>query len=124
LTAISVEAAQLGSSSLKLDAIDFTGGVATDQSDALAAIDEARSAVSGSLASAAAVSSAMTFHASALGAHAGAVDATLAKLVGVDDAQETVALARSSIRAEFSAALLSQINTLQATMVRRLLMAI
>ena len=124
LTAISVEAAQLGSSSLKLDAIDFTGGVATDQSDALAAIDEARSAVSGSLASAAAVSSAMTFHASALGTHAGAVDATLDKLVGVDDAQEAVALARSSIRAEFSAALLSQINTLQATMVRRLRMAI
>ncbi|HEX9999826.1 MAG TPA: flagellin [Actinoplanes sp.] len=124
LTAISVEAAQLGSLSLKLDAIDFTGGAPTDKTDALDAIDQARSAVSDSLASTAAVSSAMTYHASALGAQAGAVDATLDNLVGVDDAQESVALARNRIRAEFSAALLSQISTLQAAMVRRLLTAI
>ncbi|XVU24639.1 flagellin [Actinoplanes sp. CA-054009] len=122
LTAISVAADQLGSASLKLNAIDFTGGAPTDQADALDAIDEARTAVTDSLTSTAAVSSAMTYHATALGTQSAAVDTALDNLVGVDTAQETVTLTRARIQAETSAALLAQINTLQATMVRRLLM--
>ncbi|WP_179855001.1 flagellin [Paractinoplanes atraurantiacus] len=124
LTAISVAADQLGSASLKLNAIDFTGGAPTDQNDALDAIDEARSAVTDSLTSTAAVSSAMTYHATALGTQYAAVDTALDTLVGVDAAQEAVTLTRARLQAETSAALLAQINTLQTTMVRHLLMNI
>ncbi|MFF5079904.1 flagellin [Actinoplanes sp. NPDC000266] len=122
LTAISVAADQLGSAALKLNAIDFTGGAPTDQNDALDAIDEARSAVTDSLTSTAAVSSAMTYHATALGSQYGATTTALDNLVTVDDAQEAITLTKNQIRAETSAALLSQINTLQTTMARHLLM--
>jgi flagellin len=123
LTAIAVDAAQLGSSSLKLDAIDFTAGVPTTQSDALAAIDEARSAVADSLASTASVSSAMTYHASAVATQAGALDTALDNLVGVDVAQETLDLTVNQIRTETAISMLAQLNALHVSMVRQLLLA-
>ncbi|XVV11896.1 flagellin [Actinoplanes sp. CA-131856] len=122
LTAISVAADQLGSATLKLNAIDFTTGTPTDQTDALDAIDEARTAVTDSLTSTAALSSAMTYHATALATQSATTEAALDNLVGVDAAQESVTLAKARIQAEASAALLAQVNTLQAAMVRHLLM--
>jgi flagellin-like hook-associated protein FlgL len=122
LTAIAVNAAQLGSASLKLNAIDFTAGAPTTQSDALAAIDAARSAVAASLASTAAVSSAMTHHTTAVTSQVSAIDTALDNLVGVDVAQETLALTQNRIRAEAAAAMLSQVNALHVSMVRQLLM--
>ena len=123
LTAIAVDASVLGSGSLKLDAIDFTAGIPTTQSDALAAIDEARSAVAASLASTASVSSAMTYHASAVGAQFSALDTALDNLVGVDVAQESLAMTVNQLRAESAAAMLAQVNALQVSMVRQLLMS-
>ena len=122
LTAIAVDAAQLGSGSLKLAAIDFTAGVPTTAGDALAAIDEARSAVAGSLASTAGVSSAMTHHAGAVGTQVTALGAALDDLVGVDVAEETLALTISRIRAETAASMLAQVNALHVSMVRQLLL--
>jgi len=121
LTAISVEASQLGSGALKLDAIDFTAGAPTTQSDALAAIDAAQTAVTDSLASTASVSSAMNYHVGAIGDQIGALDTGLDNLVGVDDAQETVALTANQLLAQSAAAMLAQTNALQVSMVRQLL---
>lgn len=122
LTAIAVDAAQLGTGTLKLNAIDFTATTPTDQADALDAVDAAMSAVNGSLTSTASVSSAMTYHISVVGAQAGALDGTLENLVGLDVAQETLALTSSRMRAEASAAMLSQLNALHVAMVSQLLM--
>jgi flagellin-like hook-associated protein FlgL len=121
LTAISLKADDLGSSSLKLDEIDFTALSPTAQADALAAIDEARTAVTDSLTSTAAVSSAMGYHATAVGVRAGALDTALTNLVGVDLAEESLNMARNSLRAEVAAVMLAQVHALQLSMVRQLL---
>lgn len=122
LTAISVDASQLGSSSLKLNAIDFTAATPTTQSDALAAIDAAQAAVTGSLASTGAVSSAMNFHAAALGDQISGLSTGLDNLVGVDVAQESVDLSAAQIREQAAGAMLAQANALQVSMVKQLLM--
>jgi flagellin len=123
LTAIAVDAAQLGSNTLKLDEISFTSGTPTTLDDALAAIDDAQVAVSASLASTASISSAMSYHANALGAQATSLGATLDNLVSVDVAQETIDLTRSRLRAEAATAMLAQVNALHASMVQQLLMS-
>jgi flagellin-like hook-associated protein FlgL len=120
LTAISVAAADLGDGSLKLDAIDFGGG--TTQAAALAAIDQARTDVTDSMATTGGVSSAMGYHANAMASHTGAITSTLENLVGVDVAEETLAMTRNTIRAESAAAMLAQVNALHVSMVRQLLM--
>jgi len=122
LNAIAVDASQLGSASLKLDAIDFTAGAPTSQSDALDAIDAAQSAVTASLASTGAVSSAMGYHATAVGDQVSSVDAALDNLVGLDVAQETATMTANQIRAEATAAILAQVNALHVSMVRQLLL--
>lgn len=123
LSAIKVDASELGSDTLKLTDIDFTSGVgATDPNDALAAIDAAQDAIAESLASTGAVSSAMNFHAGALGQQVSGIDSVLHNLVDVDDAQESVNLITAQIREQFAAAALAQANTLQLSMVRQLLM--
>ncbi|GIE98090.1 flagellin [Paractinoplanes rishiriensis] len=120
LTAISVAAADLGDGSLDLASIDFAGG--TTRAATLTAIDAARDAVVGSLASTGGVSSAMGYHATAMASHSTAVTSTLENLVGVDVAEETLAMTRNSIRAESAAAMLAQVNALHISMVRQLLM--
>jgi flagellin len=122
LTAIDLDASQLGSGALKLGAIDFTAGAPTTQSDALAAIDAAQSAVTVSLAATGGVSSAMNYHASAIGQQISALDTGLDNLVGVDAAQESVALTTNQILVQSAAAMLSQAGALQAQMVKQLLM--
>jgi flagellin len=122
LSAIDVDAAQLGSGSLKLDAIDFTAGTPTAQSDALAAIDAAQAAVTDSLASTGAVSSAMSFNADAIGQQISGLNTGLDNLVDVDAAQESVTLTAAQIREQFAAAMLAQANTLQLSMMQQLLM--
>jgi flagellin len=127
LTAISLKPEDLGMSTgtgaITLDQIDFESMSPTDAAVAIAAIEDAQKAVNDSLVSTAAVSSAMGFRASALGAQAGALDSALDNLVGVDVAQESVALARNRIRAEAATSMMAQANALQAAMIRQLLMS-
>jgi flagellin len=123
LTAINLDAAQLGSASLTLDAIDFTTGAPTTQNDALAAIDAAQATVAESLASTAAVASAAEYHTRVVGAQVAALDTTLDNLVGVDVAEESLTLTTNRLRAEYATAMLAQVNALHASMVRQLLMS-
>ncbi|WIN00514.1 flagellin [Actinoplanes oblitus] len=123
LTAIAVDAAHLGTGPLKLDSIDFTAGSPTTQSDALAAIDAAQAAVTASLASTGGVSAAMGYHASAIGSQISGLDSGLDTISGLDVAQETVTLTAAQLRAEAASAMLAQVNNLQLSMVRQLLMA-
>ncbi|MET0414763.1 MAG: flagellin [Actinoplanes sp.] len=122
LTAISVDASELGiDGGLQLGTINFTAVTPTTQTDALAAIDAAQSAVIASMASTGAMSSAMTHHATVLGQQASARDIALDNLVSVDAAQEMATLTRNRLIAESAAAMLAQAGSLQASMVRQLL---
>ncbi|GAA0479933.1 flagellin [Paractinoplanes deccanensis] len=119
LNAISIAAADLGTT-MQLADIDFAGG--TTQADALTAIEEAQAAVTASLSSTGGLSSALGHHVSVLGAQAGGIESALDNLVGVDVAQETLDMTAASIRAESAAAMLAQVNALNASVVRHLLM--
>jgi len=122
LTAIKVDASVLGTSSLKIGDINFADTLApTDLNDALDAIDAAQAAVLDSLASTGAVSSAMSHHAAAIGDQILAIDTGLDNLVGVDVAQETVALTANQLRQQAAVAILAQAGALQQSMIQQLL---